>query len=592
MIFKKLIEAFRSLSLVKKLIITYTILTILPMAGLGLLAYYQYSQSIQLEVGKYVPQVVSQVNDNIESEIQTLTDLPELIYNSGDVMSVLRSSSPTLQSEQRQDQYIVENYLERTYLSQPDILGTFIVSKNRVFSKTNLPFQNFGFQDGSLPYRSQANQIGDAQLLLSDQLPLSFEGDPQYFLIMKSIKDFDNRRDLGVIYIAVNSLFFEKYIGQLMEEQGATVKIVNESGQIVYHSDHSQIGQTDLEINDYPITNGSFRTFEGSDSNLVSIDRSELFSMDLIHYLPVRSLTASAEGIKNVTILIFVIFAVATTMITIASSISFTKPINELGKIMGSVKRKDLNVEVPEYQTKELAVLSASFQQMLVELRELINEKYDIELKQKTAELYALQSQINPHFMYNTLETISMAVEEEETEEVVTMLTLLGRMLRFSLSNKSSLVKLQEELQHIEDYLTLQHFRFIDRLTFNITKSSHIEDYLVPKFILQPIVENAIKHGLEKSKSLLIDIEVREEVLKKREVVFTIRDNGPGMDDEVKLKIEEELKDNPLAGRDSGFGIVNVNARLAMIFGEGYSLIFNSTKGKGTEIEIRFPKVE
>ncbi len=592
-LFNKKISAF---PLTTKLIFTYTLLTIVPMGFLGFIAYYQYTKSIEEEVGEYVPRLVEQVNEKIENEIKKMEYYPDLIYNSGDVMAVLRDSTEKRQSQKLRNEYIIKSYLTKTYLqnNSTTILGAFLVSKNRVFASTTLPYKNFGFKDGSLPYTDTFSSLGDMQLVLPDQINLSFEGSPPYFMLVKQITDFDNRKNLGTIYIAVDVSFFEEFLAEMQQEKNAAMWITTKEGNIIYHTDEEKIGSIDLEISKYPILNGSFRANQNGTRSLVSLSESKELPWVLVHSMPIKNLTEKTDVVRNATIFIFIVFALVTTFISIFFAWKVTRPLHKLGDIMKKVEKGDLLVDIPIHTNDEVGLLAKSFRSMLAEIRELIQQKYDIELRQRTAELYALQSQINPHFMYNTLETISMAVEDEETDEVVTMLTLLGRMLRFSLSNKDSLVSIQNEVQHIEDYLRIQQFRFEDRLKFKIQKESNLLDYYVPKFVLQPIVENSIKYGLEKRKDLTLCIHISEENHSKEsgEILITVEDDGPGIDQEKLTKLKERLESDPMTGRDSGFGAINVNARINMIFGEEYKLNISSKEGMGTKVSMRIPKID
>ncbi|MED3911845.1 sensor histidine kinase [Peribacillus simplex] len=581
--------------LTTKLVTTYTLLTVLPMAFLGFIAYWQYTKSIEEEVGEYIPRLVKQVNGNIEIEIQKLETLPDLIYNSGDVMTILRDSQSKKKSVLLHEEYIMKSYLTRTYLNNNSshILGAFLVSKNRIFASTSLHYDSFGFEDGSLPYADDLGLLGGMQLLLPNQTNLTFEGNPSYFMLVKPITDFDNRKNLGTLYIAIDVAFFEQSLQDLQKEKNVTMWIMNKQGKIIYHKDHSKIGTVEKGIHDYPLLNGSFRTEIDGKRNLISISESNELPWVLVHSMPIKNMTEKTDVIRSVTIFFFILFTLITTLISIFFAWTVTRPLNELGDIMKRVEKGDLLVDIPIHSKDEVGMLANSFRSMLAEIRELIQKNYHIELRKKTAELYALQSQINPHFMYNTLETIGMAVEEGESEEVVKMVTLLGRMMRFSISNKESLVPINSEVQHIEDYLNIQQFRFEDRLLFMIEKGTDTVNYYIPKFVLQPIVENSIKYGLEKRKEIDIQIHISEEETQtgEEDLLLIVSDNGPGITENKLIELNEKLRLDPMMKRDSGFGIINVNARIGMMFGEQYNLQINSEYGKGTTVVIRLPKI-
>ncbi|WP_148358515.1 cache domain-containing sensor histidine kinase [Peribacillus simplex] len=591
---KKRIQ-IKNLRLTTKLVTTYTLLTVLPMAFLGFIAYWQYTKSIEEEVGEYIPRLVKQVNGNIEIEIQKLETLPDLIYNSGDVMTILRDSQSKKKSVLLHEEYIMKSYLTRTYLNNNSshILGAFLVSKNRIFASTSLHYDSFGFEDGSLPYADDLGLLGGMQLLLPNQTNLTFEGNPSYFMLVKPITDFDNRKNLGTLYIAIDVAFFEQSLQDLQKEKNVTMWIMNKQGKIIYHKDHSKIGTVEKGIHDYPLLNGSFRTEIDGKRNLISISESNELPWVLVHSMPIKNMTEKTDVIRNVTIFFFILFTLITTLISIFFAWTVTRPLNELGDIMKRVEKGDLLVDIPIHSKDEVGMLANSFRSMLAEIRELIQKNYHIELRKKTAELYALQSQINPHFMYNTLETIGMAVEEGESEEVVKMVTLLGRMMRFSISNKESLVPINSEVQHIEDYLNIQQFRFEDRLHFMIEKGTDTVNYYIPKFVLQPIVENSIKYGLEKRKEIDIQIHISEEETQigEEDLLLIVSDNGPGITENKLIELNEKLRLDPMMKRDSGFGIINVNARIGMMFGEQYNLQINSEYGKGTTVVIRLPKI-
>ncbi|WP_226529646.1 sensor histidine kinase [Metabacillus niabensis] len=573
-----------------KLIITYILLTVIPMAILGYITYYQNTKAIEEEVGEYVPRLLKQANKNIENEINELGNLPNLIYNSSDVMAILRTNPYDERSSLLEDQFTIESFLSRTYLgsNNNNILGAFLLSKNRSFISTRVSYEGFNFSDHTFPYGEAHDLGGDTKILLPSQANLSFEGNPPYMLLVKDIVDLDNRKNLGTLFLAVKLNFIEEILEDLDEEEKATMWLMDSQGQIIYHPVHNKIGSYFEEVHDYPLLNGSFRTNDDQDRTLISINQSEKQDWILVHSIPITYLTERTDVVKTVAIIIFIILVIFTTIISVGVAWSVTKPINILGKIMKDVERGNLDVKIPIHSKDEVGVLATCFQSMIRRIRELIKKNYHIELRQKDAELYALQSQINPHFMYNTLETIGAAIEDGESDLVVDMVAILGRMLRYSLSNIDKIVPIKEEILHIEDYLTLQKFRFEERISFQIHQNKEQKGYLTPKFILQPIIENSIKYGMKKRKTLHLDIEVIHK--EDSSILFVIKDNGPGIETKKLDELNQLLEKNPIINRDSGFGITNVHARIVMMYGSEYGITIESKVDEGTVVTIRIPQ--
>ncbi|ULT58335.1 sensor histidine kinase [Neobacillus drentensis] len=595
MIFK-LIEKIklRNSRLSTKLMITYILLTAIPMALLGVLAYYEYTKSIEEKVGEYIPKLLKQANNNIENNLGELERLPELINSSSDVMSILRDSSFKNQSKLHQDQFVVESFLTSTYLdNSSEILGAFLLSKNRSFVSTRLPYEGFNLENLTLPY-GEEHALGEkVELILPKQASLEFEGNPPYILLMKQVTDFDNRKSLGTLFLAVKLSFIKDVLADLEGEKNAAMWVMDDNGQVIFHTDPSKIGSVFSELKDYPLINGSFQTEAGQEKTLISVNKSVRHKWILVHSIPLRYLTMGTDMVRNVIVLAFFTLVIITSLISVFLAWTVTKPIKKLGNLMQEVKEGNLSVSIPITSKDEVGTLAQSFDSMLTEIRELIQKNYSIEIRQKNAELYALQSQINPHFMYNTLQTISMAVEDGESETVVEMVTLLGRMLRYSLSNKERLVPISQEVDHIQDFLKIQKYRFEERITYGIHTELDSSAYFTPKFILQPIVENSIKYGLEKRKGLNIQILVREIINDqgKIDILFSLRDNGPGINEEKLIELNHKLQSDPMGKRESGFGILNVHARVMMMFGDQYELKVNSSIDKGTEITIKIPAI-
>ncbi|MEC0369140.1 sensor histidine kinase [Paenibacillus chibensis] len=592
--------AFLRLRLSTKLMVTYILLTVVPMSILGYVSYWQYTKSIEEQIGEYMPRFLVQANANIKKHMDELSALPELLFNSESTVAILRRDVYQSRADLNRDQFEMNSFLTRTYLTSgnPDVIGVYLLSKNRVFESSKLSYSGLDWSRAFTYYGQDLKLRSNVKVILPRDIGLRFIDNVPYVMIMKQIEDVDNRKNLGMMFIAVRLNFISSVLRDLENSDQADMWLMTRQGQIIYHSNPAKIGMLDENISRYPILNGSFRTSSDEGQRLVSVNRSQELDWVLVHSVPLKKLTARTDFVRMATIFVFIGLVVVSIIMYSLFSQRVTRPLKRLNRLMKHVEMGKFNVDLKVESKDEIGALAGSFNSMVSTIRELIQKNYHIEIRQKEAELYALQSQINPHFMYNTLETISMAVEEDEKESVVEMVTLLGRMLRFSVNNKSKFVTIAEEVQHVRDYLTIQKFRFEDRLTFSIVNSlppSAGETLYAAHFLLQPIVENAIKYGLEARKGVNIQITVSQEYSArtgKQDMVFRVRDNGPGITAERLEQLERTMREDAWAGKDASFGLSNVNARIGLLHGGDYGVQLHSIEGVGTEVSVRFPVLD
>ncbi|MFC4599891.1 cache domain-containing sensor histidine kinase [Cohnella hongkongensis] len=589
---------FRHYPIAYKLTVVYVALTVLPLLLLVYVSYTQYARSVEEQIGEYMPRFLFQANADIEKHIDELTTLPDMLFNSEDVLTILRREGYDRRSALNRDQYAMNSYLARTYTSgrNADVMGVFVLSNGRLFFSSKAGFRE---ADWSERLGADIGRFGTAgsraRILLPDEMNVKLDTGTPYVFIHKPISDNDNRRNLGTMLIAVDLSFIDNIVRNFERNERAELWVMTSAGNIIFHTNRDKIGTVDENKIRYPTLNGSFRTSASGPAKLVSVNQSPGRGWVLLHSIPLKELTERTDIVRNVTVFVIIGIIFVTSLIAILLSYSMTRPLKKLSGLMKSVERGDFQVDLQVRSGDEVGTLARSFNSMISTIRELIEQNYQIEIRQREAELYALQSQINPHFMYNTLETIGMAVEEGDTEQVVDMVTLLGRMLRFSVSNHAKSVAIAEEVQHVKDYLTIQKFRFEDRLRFKLVTTIgelDLRTLYTPKFILQPIVENSIKYGLETRKALEIHITASEEFgarSGKRDIVFRVRDNGPGIPGEKLEELEHSLKRISFEGRSAHFGLINVNARIVMMHGADYGLQLHSIVGLGTEVTVRIP---
>lgn len=293
----------------------------------------------------------------------------------------------------------------------------------------------------------------------------------------------------------------------------------------------------------------------------------------------------------QMSVIVFAIILIGTVLINRRIVLSITEPISGLCEMTRRAGKGDFAVRAPEGGNDELAVLNQGFNQMVERIGNLVEDIRVEQLNLRATELKLLQAQINPHFLYNTLDTIIWLAEAGQKEQVVMMVSTLSDFFRTTLSKGRDYITVKEETAHIRSYLTIQQFRYRDILEYEIDIPAELEEYQILKLTLQPLVENALYHGIKNKRGLghiLVSGKKQGDHL-----VFTVRDNGKGMDPErlayVQRLISGELKDEDAP---SGFGLFNVNQRLQLNYGPEYGLLLASEEGEWTEVNVIIPAVK
>lgn len=365
--------------------------------------------------------------------------------------------------------------------------------------------------------------------------------------------------------------------------QGYTF-LIDQKGRLVYHPQQQLIyvGIKDEDTLRYAEQGDGVYT-EGNTQRIVhSIPQSRW------RLVGVSYLNELVETPRNAALrMIFIVGSVALILVLGVAAFAMKLVSAPIQRLVAQMHRFEQDATGFQYQpvsgTQEIAVLSDSFGHMVCRIQELIEEvRHDQETLQKT-ELKALQAQINPHFLYNTLDSIQWMCEVGRTTDAVQMVGALARLFRISISRGAELIPIRRELEHAESYLIIQKFRYKDQFQYRFIVDDTVLDCLCSKITLQPIIENAILHGFgEFVDAGEIVIEVRDD---GADVIMSVTDNGVGMEEEECRQLLLEKED-----RASGIGIKNVNDRNQIYFGEQYGLVIKSEPDEGTRVTVRLPK--
>ena len=342
---------------------------------------------------------------------------------------------------------------------------------------------------------------------------------------------------------------------------------------------------------------------ERYDQNIKELDDNiyiltELIQDDIQYYIyyQMKSMDAVTNQINSqlrsfiiICAILIVILVIAITLVAVFIASSILRPVHELYEATAKIAAEgDFGVRINIHSHDEIEVLANGFNDMAKNTQILIEKIKEDEQKMRLIDLRFLQEQINPHFLYNTLDTIVWLIEGNEPDQAVNMVVTLSNFFRLVLSKGKEYISIRQEEEHIRSYLEIQEMRYHDILEYSIQIDPELYDYQIQKLTLQPLVENSLYHGIKYKRSkgnIWISGEKKGDV-----ICLTVKDDGVGMDEDVLSRLRIEIE-RPCQETEGGFGLANVNERIHMHFGSEYGMKINSEKGAGTTVHVTIPAI-
>ena len=394
----------------------------------------------------------------------------------------------------------------------------------------------------------------------------------------------------ALLLINLNYRYFEEIFSNVNLGNGGYVYLTNDRGDIIWHPKQNEIYSGRFnEDNKYAATLKDGITVENlSGKNLTLNVRTIGYTgWKLVGVTPSAAL--GIDGIKFRFFVLFVadLFLFLLAMINAFISDKISNPIKSLDGSVREIESGNLDVEILPSGSYEVEHLGKSIKNMLGRIKVLMSDLVAEHNAKRKSEFDTLQSQINPHFLYNTLDIIVWMIENENSDKAVNIVTALAKFFRISLSKGKNIITVKDEVEHVRNYLMIQNMRFKNRFEYSIDVDEKVLSYSSLKLMLQPLVENAIYHGMEFMDG---DGEIDVKVFKEDDsLYFTITDNGLGMSEDM---VETLLsKDFVPSKKGSGIGVKNVNERIKLYFGSEYGLKVESEPDEGTKITIHLPAV-
>ena len=535
---------------------------------------------------EYTHTIIQQMNQNIDSYIDYMENIAYLISSNEDVQDYLFDDE--IDNEGR---YRILNQFQTILDSRSDIRNVGIISKSgRMLINDGSKSVNQDLDLNTQEWYTNALKSPNGPILTSSHVQHIISGErPWVITLSRGIRDRSGSGEKeGVFFIDLNYSAISGLCDQSTVGTKGYAFILDATGNIVYHPQQQQL-YNELQTENISLIMGTDEetvlTGTGRNGKLYSISRSDKTGWTVVDCTNVRELLSKSRQAQSVYVLTAIVLVAIALFFSRFMARSITLPIQKLRDSMKKVQEGDFSVSDVVVDSKnEIGSLTKSFDVMTHKIQELMEQNVHEQEEKRKSELKALQSQINPHFLYNTLDSIIWMAEGKKNEEVVLMTASLARLLRQSISNEDEVVPIANEVEYARGYLTIQKMRYKDKLEFQIDVDPSILHIPLIKLVLQPIIENAIYHGLKykESKGLLIV----KGFMKDGNAVLQIIDDGVGMNEETLAHIYDRHKVNY---HSNGVGVYNVQKRLKLYYGEDYGITYESEKGKGTTATITIP---
>lgn len=563
------------------------LIVVITISSMGLLLYDSMDKVVKTNSTEATQKIIQQVNYDIEYYLDTVETTIDAIKYSDVVAKYFDDPS-----EENQDRAI--NYIDSLLVNREDIIniglimpnGKIIVNDKEATIKESVDFT-------LEPYYYEAT-TKESMYVSSSHVQNIILGQYQWVVSCSSgFYSGDSNDVKGVILVDLNFNLIEDMVSRISLGERGYIFIIDREGQIVYHPKrdliYSGIGSEDIEgiLKSDDIVYS--KVVDNSKVDYILTD-SEFSKWKVIGKIFEKDFNIYRQTFRNFFITLVIIALIIAFVASVLLAGRILRPVKRLLKGIFVFQTGQLDVSVKVESDNELGLLTASFNRMTKRIKALVEENKKVERTKRKSELDALQAQINPHFLYNTLDSIVWMGEAGRSDEVVKMTSSLAKLFRISINKGKEYITLKQEIEHVESYLIIQQMRYGEQLEYTIDVDESLLNVRMIKILLQPIIENAIYHGIKKLPGNgLIQVRVsREGDMEKHNYMhIEIQDNGMGMDQET---IDKLLSGQiSVESKGSGVGVYNVDQRIKLYYGEEYGLDIQSEVFEGTIITLRLP---
>lgn len=587
--FKKYIDKiscfYREKSIQYMLSLSFTIIAVVGFIFIGTSLIIRFSTANRNITEDYNKKIIDQVNYNLDSYIRNLMQVSNSMY-----YSVIKNTDLSEKNIDEAMNLLYEANREHVvsiavFNENGELIAATPISK---LKKTATPQNEDWFINATKQIENLHFSTAHVQNLFED-----IDYKYKWVVSLSRAVELTNNGEIssGVLLVDMNFSGIEQICKNVSLGETGYIYLVDRNGELIYHPRQQLIYSNLVKENNFKVAeyeDGNYIDELDGDKRLITVKTLGYTGWKIIGVTPINETFANSTQITL--FILFVIF-LAIILLVFANMFISAKIANPIKALENSVKELEngsQNVDIAIGGSHEIQHLGKTIKSMVKQMHKLMGDiVYEQELKRQR-ELDALQAQINPHFLYNTLDSIVWMVENERYNEAITMVTSLAGFFRIGLNKGKNIITIKDELKHAENYITIQHMRFKDKFTFKINADENVLNFATIKLIIQPLIENAVYHGMEFMDG---DGEIIVNAYKKdNELYIDVIDNGMGIPPEIvdKLLTHESRS----KGKGSGVGLKNVQERIQLYFGKEYGLSILSEPDEGTIIRIHLPCIE
>jgi len=576
--------SIKNLSIQSSIFMYFTVTAIIAIALISLIMFQRFTNSLNATIIEENSGIIGQLGESIDSYLRNSMKISDSIY-----YNVIKNTDISGED--------IKKGMNLIYVNNDNMIDDIALISGKGELIESMPALRLKDNSNVLESNFFKKSMAESEYIhfsMPHIRDLFDQNESSYSWVMslsRAVEVTDEgRATQAVLLINLNYMFFEEMFSNVNLGNGGYIYLTNDEGDIIWHPRQNEIYSGRFkENNKYVSTLKDGITVEniGGKQLTLNVRTIGYTGWKLVGVTPSAAL--NIDGIKFRFFVLFVadLFLFLLAMINAFISNKISNPIKLLDGRVREIESGNLNVEIVTSGSYEVEHLGNSIKNMLSRIKVLMSDLVDEHNAKRKSEFDTLQSQINPHFLYNTLDIIVWMIENEKPDKAVSIVTALAKFFRISLSKGKNIITVKDEVEHVRNYLMIQNMRFKNRFEYSIDVEDDILSYSSLKLMLQPLVENAIYHGMEFMDG---DGKIEVRVFKENDsLYFTISDNGLGMSEDVVATLLS--KDIIPSKKGSGIGVKNVNERIKLYFGNEYGLKVESEPDEGTKITIHLPAI-